>query len=88
MKCTNCGFDEPIDKWMGQEESGLMKLPEETIKQYENYVDQQNSQKLLNFLLNSCFASSANLDSCPITKLFSSVLNAVQKHERCHISSL
>lgn len=39
VKCEKCGFDAPISEWKMVENSGVTKIPEKTIKEYEQFVD-------------------------------------------------
>jgi len=41
VKCENCGFEAPIQEWKMIEESRLVKLPEKIIKEYEQFVDNE-----------------------------------------------
>jgi len=39
VKCEKCGFEAPIQQWKIVEESKLVKVPEEAIKNYEKFLD-------------------------------------------------
>lgn len=39
MKCEKCGFDAPLQQWTMVEQSKLVQLSEQSIKDYEKLVD-------------------------------------------------